>query len=160
MIIPIIRRWSLYASIVAVLSIWGAANAGAEADGRGLTLGNEFIAIRVNPGPEETGRFAVDTTGGDPSRTADNDQALIYGSREPWTSYTTVVVDGKPYLFGGPTQRRAGKATPTGTMTQAPRVTGNAIVCATQVGDIEITQELSFARGPTTRVKDLSLIHI
>ena len=69
------------------------------------SLSNEFIRIRVNPGPNEMGRFAVDTTGGDPSRSSDDEKVLIYGSREPWTSYTTVQIDGQPFIFGGATAR-------------------------------------------------------
>lgn len=120
----------------------------------GLSISNEFIRIRVNKGPREAGRFAVDTTGGDPSRSADNNQVLIYGSREPWTSYTTVLVDGKPVIFGGPTKRRAGKHIPAGSGIQAPQMSGGVIACVFRMGDIEVKQELGLARSPTTRVKD------
>jgi hypothetical protein len=129
----------------------------AQAPGK-LAIENEFIRIRANAGPAEAGRFAVDTTGGDPSRTADDDKVLIYGSREPWTSYTTVVLDGTPYVFGGPSDRRAGHgATMTG-LTAPPKASGDRMQATARVADIEITQELTFARSPTTRVKDAALI--
>ena len=131
---------------------------GAPAAAVGLSIGNEFIRIRVNPGPQEAGRLAVDTTAGDPSRAADDNQVLIYGSREPWTSYTTVVVDGVPHLFGGPTERRAGKGAPVGSAVRLPQRSGETITCAFRIGPIEVEQELGFARTPTTRVKDAARI--
>jgi hypothetical protein len=124
----------------------------------GVSLDNEFIRIRVNPGPQEAGRFAIDTTGGDPSRPADDNQVLIYGSREPWTSYTTVMIDGSASVFGGPTERRAGKSAPAGVMSQAPQVAGDSIICVSRFGDIEVKQELGLVRSPTTKVKDTARI--
>jgi hypothetical protein len=125
---------------------------------RVVAIENEFIRIRVNAGPAEAGRFAVDTTGGDPSRSADDGKVLIYGSREPWTSYTTVIVDGTPYVFGGPSERRAGHGTAATSLTAAPRASADRIDATARVGEIEISQELTFARSPTTRVKDTALI--
>ena len=124
----------------------------------GIAVSNEFVRVRVNPGPQEAGRFAVDTTGGDPSRASDNDKALIYGSSAPWTSYTTVLVDGQASVFGGPSARRAGKGVPVGTITEAPKVAGETIVTVGRIGEIEVKQELSFARSPTTRVKEAAKI--
>ena len=124
----------------------------------GIAVSNEFVRVRVNPGPQEAGRFAVDTTGGDPSRASDNDKALVYGSSAPWTSYTTVLVDGQATVFGGPSARRAGKGVPVGTVTEAPTAEGEMIVTVGRVGEIEVKQELSFARNPTTRVKDAAKI--
>jgi len=123
-----------------------------------LAISNEFIRIRVNSGPEEAGRFAVDTTGGDPSRSSDDNQVLIYGSSDPWTSYTTVWVDGAPHVFGGPTGRRAGLNQLTGTLLQAPTVAEGEIICVARIGDIEVTQELDSSRSLTTRVKDAARI--
>jgi hypothetical protein len=125
---------------------------------RMVAIENEFIRIRVNAGPEEAGRFAVDTTGGDPARSADDGKVLIYGSREPWTCYTTVIVDGASYVFGGASERRAGHGTAATGLTAAPRVSGDRVEAKGRVGDIEIVQELAFSRSPTTRVKDAALI--
>jgi len=124
----------------------------------GVSINNEFIRIRVNPGPQEAGRLAVDTTGGDPSRSSDDNKVLIYGSREPWTSFTTVLLDGKPMIFGGPTARRAGRDVAVGAVKSPPRAAGETILCTADLGDLEVTQELGFARGPTTRVKDAASI--
>jgi hypothetical protein len=124
----------------------------------GISISNEFVRIRVSPGPQEAGRFAVDTTGGDPSRSSDNDKVLIYGSREPWTSFTTVLVDDKPMIFGGPTSRRAGREVAVGVVKSAPHVSDQAVVCVVDLSDLEVTQELGFARSPTTRVRDAARI--
>lgn len=152
-------RFRSAVGLALTLALASVASALAEAPAPGgLSVSNEFIRIRVNPGPQEAGRFAVDTTGGDPSRASDDGQVLIYGSREPWTSFTTVIVDGQPLVFGGPTSRRAGQHVPVGTLTGGPRVSGEAITCTVRTGDVEVTQELGLARSPTTRVKDAARI--
>ncbi len=149
-------------SLAAVVSAGNAATPEAEPPAQdAVAIENEFIRIRVNAGPQEAGRFAVDTTGGDPSRAADDEKILIYGSREPWTSYTTIVIDDVPHVFGGLTQRRAGLGAPATELVQPAPIHGEAppsVVAAARAGDIEITQRLSFARNPTTRVRDAALI--
>lgn len=144
--------------IFGVLLIFFVTVAQAETPAPIVALQNEFIRIRVNPGPNEAGRFAVDTTGGDPSRSTDDNKVLIYGSREPWTSFTTVLVDGAPQVFGGPTSRRAGLSAPATNLTDGPRVAGDSVIGTARAGDIEITQEIAFARSPTTRVNDAARI--
>ncbi|MBE3575974.1 MAG: hypothetical protein IMW99_11115 [Firmicutes bacterium] len=139
----------------------GALDAGATSSGTPEPLArvaNDFIAITVNAGAYDTGRFAVDTTGGDPGRSGDENQPLIYGRPEPWTSYTTLRIDGRNYAFGGRTQRRAGAACSFGQLLQAPTVSGNTIQCAWQEGPVRVTQILSLVKGPTTSWPDTALI--
>jgi len=112
-----------------------------------VTLENEFIRIVVNAGPDEVGRFSIKTTGGDVSRPASRNQHLIFGVNAPWTSYTTVMVDGAKYGFGGATQRRAGQSAKYGKEITAPARTDDGITTTYQLGDIEVTQELGFVRG-------------
>ncbi len=149
-------------SLAAVVSAGNAEAPEAEpAPQDSVAIENEFVRIRVNPGPQEAGRFAVDTTGGDPSRSADDEKILIYGSREPWTSYTTVVIDDVPQVFGGTTQRRAGLGAPTTGLLGPPSIEGDllaTVVATARIGEIKITQQLGFARSPTTRVRDTALI--
>ncbi|HPU76195.1 MAG TPA: hypothetical protein PLG65_08470, partial [Bacillota bacterium] len=95
------------AAILCILCMFGG-GAGA-ANPAPVQMSNDFIKIVVNPGPEEAGRFGVETTGGDPRNPADDDLPLIYGRPLPWTSYTTVQVDGVDWVFGGKTTRRAGR---------------------------------------------------
>ncbi len=119
-----------------------------------VAMENEFIRVVANPGPDEAGRFSIRTTGGDPSRPSSKNQHLIFGGNAPWTSYTTLLIDGTPYVFGGPTQRRAGKSAQYGQQVTPPSVTGDKITCSYQYGDVLVTQELSFVRGLSTRVLD------
>jgi hypothetical protein len=130
----------------------------APADEGVVAIANEFIKIRVNAGPENAGRFAVGVTGGDPARPGDDNKVLIYGSQQPWTSYTTVWVDGTSYVFGGKTEKRAGKSGAYGTMTQDPVAKGDRILCAARLGPVEVMQELTFARSVTTRMLDTARI--
>ena len=153
-------RTSLIAALLFLLAAAAHAASGAAEPPAESTLAidNEFIRIRVTKGPVEMGRFAVDTTGGDPSRSADDEKILIYGSRAPWTSYTTILIDGEPYLFGGRSLRRAGLNCPAGDITQPPQIKDNRILAAVAIGDLGVTQELGFARSPTTRVEDAARI--
>lgn len=124
-----------------------------------LSISNEFISIYVNPGPEEAGRFGVETTGGDPANPDDDNMPLIYGRPMPWTSYTTLRIDGVDWVFGGKTTRRAGRTARYGEEVSAPAVVGNKITTTYALGDIVATQELSFAKSPTTRYLDTARIH-
>lgn len=117
-------------------------------------IANEFVRVVVNPGPKEAGRFSIDTTGGDPSRPASAHQHLIFGGNAPWTSYTTVSIDGTNWAFGGPTARRAGKDARFGELAGPPQITDSTVTLTDRLGDIEATQELAFVRGPSTRMFD------
>ncbi|MGE5599393.1 MAG: cellulosome anchor protein, partial [Bacteroidota bacterium] len=130
----------------------------AAGDGSTVMVQNEAIRLVVNDTDDGRGRFAVDVTGGDPARVEDNGQPLIYGRPIPWTSYTTVRIDGVSYAFGGPTTRRAGKDLPTGEATTLPVVKDGAIISAWRYGEIEVTQHLSIVDGPTTGALDTARI--
>lgn len=122
-----------------------------------VRLYNEYIAIIVNATEENTGRFAVQTTGGDPDRTSDDESPLIYmvPGQSPWTSYATIRIDGIDYVFGGPATERAGKAGLVGEQLVAPRIVdGRRIETAYQVGPVEATQVLSIIRSSTTGLLD------
>ena len=117
-------------------------------------LENEFVRVVVNPGPNEMGRFSMTTTGGDPSRPQSKDKRMIFGGNKPWTSYTTVRIDGESYIVGGPTKKRAGRAAKYGDPAQPPVLADNRITYRQQFGDIEVTQEMAFVRGMSTRMLD------
>lgn len=85
-----------------------------------VEIDNEYIRIVVNAGELNGGRFSVGTTGGDPGRTTDDNKALIYGGDDPWTSYTTVKVDNQNWIYGNPTDRRAGYDGLYGELVQPP----------------------------------------
>ncbi|WP_324717774.1 hypothetical protein U7230_05720 [Carboxydochorda subterranea] len=122
-----------------------------------VRLSNEFIQVVVNASPDATGRFSVSTTGGNPDRADDDNRPLIYGGEEPWTSFTTVRLDGQNYVFGGATHLPAGRGGPFGTRVTAPRLVenGQGIEAAWQFpGQVEVIQRLGITRGHTTGLLD------
>ncbi|MEA4882852.1 MAG: cohesin domain-containing protein [Clostridia bacterium] len=133
--------------------------AASEAPAAPIAVQNQFIKIIVNSGPNEAGRFGVETTGGDPRNSGDDGLPLIYGRPTPWTSYTTVKIDDTDWVFGGKTTRRAGRAGRYGEAVEAPKASGDKIVCSYRLGDILVTQELSFVKSPTTRYADTARVH-
>lgn len=149
-------HWAKAAFFVIAVVVASQAVAAADAP---LRFGNEFIQIIVNPGPEEAGRFGVETTGGDPSTPADDSMPLIYGRPMPWTSYTTVRIDDTDWVFGGKTTRRAGRSGRYGEQLIAPRISGSTIETSYRTGDIVVTQQLSLVKSPTTRYLDTARIH-
>ncbi|MCP4050244.1 MAG: hypothetical protein GY730_06020 [bacterium] len=124
------------------------------------SIQNEFIKIIVNNGPEDLGRFAVETVGGDPQNPGDNNNSLIFGRPIPWTSYTTVWIDGEAYVFGGinrKIEKRAGKKVSFGEVIYH-EVTADRIITECAFGKIQVVQELYFARNPITRVRDMASV--
>ena len=140
------------AALVLVQAAWAAE------DGATVTLANEAIRLVVNNTADGRGRFAVEVVAGDPERPDDDGEPLIYGRPIPWTSYTTIRLDGRVYAFGGPTARRAGKGLPTGEEVLPPAVRDGAITTAWRYGDLEVVQHLSIVEGPTTGRLDTARI--
>ena len=122
-----------------------------------LSLSNESVAVFVTNTESEKGRFAIETTGGDPSRDTDNNQPLIYGRPVPWTSYTTLRIDGKSYVFGGKSSKRMASGVGYGVVKKQIQ-NDSEIITVTDFDGIEVMQILSFLRNPMSRVKDM--IHI
>ncbi|MDI7246855.1 MAG: cohesin domain-containing protein [Bacillota bacterium] len=136
----------------------GPAAAQAAPTGSNLEIRNQYIRVFVNATGDATARFAVDSTGGDPLNLADDDKPLVYGRPTPWTSYTTVRVDGTDYVFGGRTERRAGKDGSYGMEVLGPHLAGGSIVAAWRFGEIEVSQVLSIVRSTTTGLFDTAKI--
>lgn len=122
-----------------------------------LSIQNEFVKIIVNNETNDTGRFAVETTTGDPKNLKDDQAPLIYGRPKPWTSYTTIRIDDTDYVFGGPTRKRAGKSAAFGEVV-SQKSQGDAIVTQCRYGAVRVFQTVSFVRNPLTRVRDTALI--
>lgn len=145
-------------------AVWWVLPAGAQQSGLDLTLRNDYIAIVVNASDENTGRFAVETTGGDPTRFDDDQQPLLYKQpgTGPRTSYTTVRVNGVDYVFGGSTRDRAGFSGTYGTPVQLPAIVdepdGRKIVASWRLGEALVTQELRIVRSSTTGLYDTAEI--
>lgn len=123
-----------------------------------LSIENEFIKVIINNQTLDQGRFAMETVKGDPQNKLDDFQPLIYGRPKPWTSYTTILIDGTSYVFGGKTQKRAGKSAQYGEIL-SQRVENNNLITTTVFNQgIIVTQTLELFRNPSTKVKDCALI--
>lgn len=123
-----------------------------------ITLENQYIKIFINSGTEETGRFAVDVAAGDPSRTDDDGKPLIYGRPKPWTSYTTIRINGRDYVFGKATKKRAGAGLPGGEIVSGPVLSDNRLVMQCKYGEVLADQILDIARSPSTGALDTARI--
>lgn len=123
-----------------------------------VQIDNEYIRIVANTGEANGGRFSVGTTGGDPDRTADQNKHLIYGGDEPWTSYTSIRVGNQNWVYGNPTDRRAGLDALYGEMIQSPTIVDGKIQSSWKIGPLTVWQILSIARSSTTGLLDTARI--
>ncbi len=123
-----------------------------------VSISNDYIRITVNAEDSETGRFGVETTGGDPENPEDSDLALIYGKPVPWTSYTTIRINGEDWVFGGKASKRAGSSGKYGEAVAKPAVKGSSIVTTYMLGQVRATQDLSFAKNQMTGYFDTARI--
>lgn len=147
------------AVVVGLLTLTLAVLLGSSAFAQGnVDIENEYIRIVVNGGEVNTGRFSVGTTGGDPERIGDNRKPLIYGGDDPWTSYTTVRVDNQNWIFGGPTDRRAGFDGLYGELVQPPTIVDGKIESSWRLGPVQVWQVLSITRSSTTGLLDTAQI--
>ncbi|HBF38913.1 MAG TPA: hypothetical protein DDW50_16535 [Firmicutes bacterium] len=135
---------------------WSSVAIGASGDL--LSLENKYIKVYLNNSVEDTGRFAVDVTGGDPSRSDDDGKALIYGHPKPWTSFTTLRINGTDYVFGKATKKRSGYGLPDGQITQAPKTVDNSLIMECTYGAVKVQQSLDIARSPSTGAFDTARI--
>lgn len=123
-----------------------------------LELSNNYIKIFMTQTEQEMGRFAIDTTGGDPNRSEDDGKPLIYGHPTPWTSFTTIRIQGKNYVFGGPTNRRAGSNGQTGRVVSPPHRDGNELVTIFEFDGIQVEQRLALCDNPYSGYEDTTRI--
>ena len=126
-----------------------------------LSVENEFLQIIVNNQTTDKGRFSIETTKGNPENPMDDNQPLIFGRPIPWTSYTTLLVDGQPIVFGGENkkiQKRSGQTYSFSGVTQQNRLDNGIQTLATVSDNVRVTQNLRFFRNPSTKVYDTVLI--
>ncbi len=120
-----------------------------------LRLGNDYVVIVVNMDENALGRFAIETTGGAPLRSNDDNKPLVYGRPRPWTSYSTIWLNGEQYVFGGETGRRAGKSGKYGEVITGPIVEGDSLTTVTSINDVlNVEQLLTFVKSTTTGLYD------
>ena len=130
-----------------------------EVDNNGnLRLGNDYIVIVINQDDNAKGRFAIETTGGAPMETGDENKPLVYGRPKPWTSYTTIKVNNVNHVFGGSTKRRAGENANYSEVTEGPVVENGQIYTSSNIDDIKVEQILSIVKSSTTGLSDTAQI--
>ena len=123
-----------------------------------LFLENKYIKIFINNTGEETGRFAVDVSNGDPERHDDDHKPLIYGHPKPWTSYTTLRINGANYVFGPSSPKRAGARLPGGEILEAPKADQKQLTMKCRYGPVVVEQILDITRSPSTGALDTARI--
>ncbi|HOA15868.1 MAG TPA: cellulosome anchor protein [Bacillota bacterium] len=151
------RKALLLAAMVIITAMLASLSPVAQAQ-QVVSISNEFIRITVNAGEQENGRFGVETTGGDPENPSDDNLPLIYGRPVPWTSFTTVRINGEDWVFGGRASKRAGVDGRFGEVISPPVQRGSSIYTSYLLGGIRVAQDLSFARSQMTGYYDTARI--
>ncbi len=108
------------------------------------SIRNQYLTFSVN---EQTGFFNIKTLEGHPQKAKDNDMNLLYAGDSIETSFTTVRIDGKDYIFGqdyGIFGITAQKATTT------VDAVNNAVYTEWTIKDIKITQMAFLSRTDNT----------
>ncbi|MEM3069149.1 MAG: hypothetical protein QXH58_04490, partial [Nitrososphaerales archaeon] len=100
-----------------------------------LEISNDYLDIVVDAytGSYDLSRFTFGTTGGDLTNPNDDWKVLLYGHPYPWSSFTTVRIDGEDFVYG----------TNQGIFTSLPHFEGDAIACTWKVNDVSITQRIT-----------------
>lgn len=104
------------------------------------SVSNDYIKISVD---DYTGRFMLETVGGDPDSDGDDNAVLLY-KRVPPTSLTTLLIEDEEFIFGsdsGSFERRA-------------EVSGTKIITEWSVRGIVVIQEVGIVTGPSTGRED------
>ena len=70
-----------------------------------LSFWNTIIQVDVS---ESTGRFAVSTQDGMPSKTTDRNSFLTFFNQVPETAFTTFRINGEDYIFGNDYKEEGG----------------------------------------------------
>lgn len=105
-------------------------------------IGNNYIQFYVmdSDDSENSGRFTIGNTGGNPNYSSDDNQILLFGHPDPWSSYTTIRINSTNYIF------KADKTT------YDP--SGLKAVSTMTVENVLITQTLQIVTNDGTGLKD------
>ncbi|MDC0706643.1 MULTISPECIES: OmpL47-type beta-barrel domain-containing protein [Priestia] len=104
---------------------------------------NSFLGFIV----ANDGRFTMGTTGGDPDNPNDDNHNMLYGHPSPWSSYTTLNIDGDISVFS------PNKDLPIDDEDQLSNSSSETI------GNLKITQKVSIVHNTNTNRNDTVQIH-
>ncbi|MBR5509736.1 MAG: Ig-like domain repeat protein [Lachnospiraceae bacterium] len=99
---------------------------------KNLTVENSIIKFDV---ARKNGRFTISTEDGLPTKKTDNFHLLTFFKDIPDTSFTTIRIDGKDYIFGNDYGARGG-------VVQETIVIGKIATTVWRVNGVEVTQKL------------------
>lgn len=97
-----------------------------------LSFGNTIIQVDVS---ESTGRFAVSTQDGMPSKTTDRNSFLTFFNQVPETAFTTFRINGEDYIFGNDYKEEGG-------IVSSTVLSGSTAVTVWQINGVQVTQTL------------------
>ncbi|RLI48714.1 MAG: hypothetical protein DRP09_21200, partial [Candidatus Thorarchaeota archaeon] len=101
-----------------------------------VRISNDYIDIVVG----DDGRFNMGTTGGDPENPRDDYKRMMYGWPSiPWSSFTTVRIDGSNYIYGDYP----------GNFISPPHVVNDSIISVWEINNIRITQTVAIVTSTT-----------
>ncbi len=153
------RRILVLAALVCLLAPACVAGAGALTAG-GASVDKNHVSVEGSTAVQRSNAyieyivgddllFTLGTTGGDPSNPNDNNKNLLFGhGSSPWSSVTTIRVDGYNAIYGDYV----------GTVTQAPTNGTTSSSSAWKYKDVSVTQTLSFVTNPYTGRADVMKI--
>lgn len=101
-----------------------------------IEIQNDFIKVI---GDQESGRYVIKSTGGDPDLDTDQNKLLLYEEYPP-TSFATIRIDKRDYKFGGEQ----------GFFSVPMQVRQNKIITTWSINNIDITLFIQFTLGPNT----------
>ncbi|OMF95577.1 hypothetical protein [Paenibacillus sp. FSL R7-0337] len=94
------KRSIAAAMILSMLFTFASFPVHADASNADYSIANEFMKYSIN---SKTGGFSIETIDGHPQKAFDNNLPLLYkedAARSNGTSFTTVRIDGKDFIFG------------------------------------------------------------
>lgn len=106
----------------------------------GNTLSNKYIEFAVD---SSGGRFTVGTVAGNPALSTDDNKVMLYGHSEPWSSYTTVRVNGESFIYGD------------NGFAVSPYFDSNANYSEAIFGNIRVKQVVSIVENSSTHRDDI-----
>lgn len=112
----------------------------AMATGEVIRFSNDYLEVALDIA---NGHYTIGTTGGNPDLSTDNNKYLLYSHGDPWSSITTVRVDGSNYIYGN------------SGFTSAPATSGLTNSSTAKYGDIEVKQVISIVPNASTLREDV-----